>query len=210
MKEFKIIVVMFFLICLSCQNQTDVDKSAIVEEPTEIEDPIENGDPIEIEDPIENGDLIENGDPCKCEDPVVIEDPGQTYLKGTKWKLEGLVDAETGTLKVLEPKDCENEEFKKMLGLKDCVECYCPTFDTDSIFSFHTATNLLHAIFYINYNTMCFRIRIIGGTKVNAFFDERLFRETLYAVQSFSFQENELKLYYNDEKNYLLFKRIKS
>ena len=145
-----------------------------------------------------------------CQNQTEQEEPESIPLTGTKWKLVGIVNAKTGALKVLEPKDCENEEFKKMLGLKDCVECYCPTFDTDSIFSFHTATNLLHAIFYINYNTMCFRIRIIGGTKVNAFFDERLFRETLYAVQSFSFQENELKLYYNDEKNYLLFKRIKS
>ena len=39
-------------------------------------------------------------------------------LKGTKWKLAGIVDTETGDLKELEPKDCD--------------ECYTFTFDTDS------------------------------------------------------------------------------
>jgi hypothetical protein len=43
-------------------------------------------------------------------------------------------------------------------------------------------------------------------TEVVEYFDGELFVKTLSSVQSFSIQEDELKLYYNDKKNCLLFK----
>jgi len=52
-----------------------------------------------------------------------------TSLKGTKWKLAGIVDEETGDLKVLEP--------------KDCADCYTLTFDTDYTANVRVVENTL-------------------------------------------------------------------
>ena len=51
------------------------------------------------------------------DDSSGVNNDGEVSLKGTKWKLAGIVDTRTGDLKVLEPKDCE--------------ECYTLMFDTD-------------------------------------------------------------------------------
>ncbi|MDR2139809.1 MAG: hypothetical protein LBP50_09710, partial [Tannerella sp.] len=54
---------------------------------------------------------------CGCKDELSIPVP----LAGTKWKLAGIVDMETGALRELEP--------------KDCAGCYTLVFDSD-----HTAS----------------------------------------------------------------------
>ena len=129
-----------------------------------------------------------------CKKDKSLATDTETTLQGTKWKLVGIVDAETGTLQELEPKDYE--------------ECYTITFDADSAFYFHTATNQLWAIFDIDYRVFNIKIHTIGGTEVVPYFDEILFRNTLYAVQSFSLQEKELLFYFNDKKNYLLYNKL--
>jgi hypothetical protein len=120
-------------------------------------------------------------------------DPSQS-LESTKWKLASIVDTETGTLKELEPKDCE--------------ECYVLTFDTDSSFLTFSSTNELGGGYIADYETYSFQVTCFGGTKVGEIGDgqlyARLFGEGL--IQSFSVSKNELRLYYNDNKNYLLFK----
>ena len=136
-------------------------------------------------------------------------------LKGTKWKLESIVDAEIGDLKVLEP--------------KDCIECYTIIFEADSfynettwfngivkvepgwykIFEGHSSSNLILTWYSIDYDTGVFHIYNIGGTEVMEHPDGNLFRDALLAVQSFSLQEKELRLYYSGNKKYLLFKPLK-
>ena len=51
------------------------------------------------------------------DDQTTLTNGTDLILKGTKWKLAGITDP-TGSLKVLEP--------------KDCAECYTLTFETDS------------------------------------------------------------------------------
>jgi hypothetical protein len=112
-------------------------------------------------------------------------------LKGTKWKLVGIVDAQTGELQVLEPNNCE--------------ECYTLTFETDSMCRGNSSSNLIVVKFDVNYKTSAFCISNIGGTEICEILDGDLYRNTLYEVQSFFYTENALILYFNENKNYLLF-----
>ena len=116
-------------------------------------------------------------------------------LVGTKWKLAGIVDTKTNIIKELEP--------------KNCVECYTLTFETKSTFSTISSANDLRGDYMIDFATNGFQITIFGGTKVGECCDGDLYSRPFWkmAIQSFSFQENELRLYYDD--NYLLFKSKK-
>ena len=78
MKHGKFCLIMFFIVCLSCQNQMDLDKLAEVEEATDPEVLIDE----------------EDGEPL-------------TSLEGTKWKLVGRVEIGKGIIKEFKPKDCE-------------------------------------------------------------------------------------------------------
>jgi len=42
-----------------------------------------------------------------CQNAWETDEGNHFSLEGTDWKLAGLVDAQTGVLKELEPKDCE-------------------------------------------------------------------------------------------------------
>ena len=124
--------------------------------------------------------------------------PTLSSLKGTKWKLAGIVDNETGVLKVLEP--------------NDCVECYTLTFDTDSTFFTYSSYNHLGGKFVIDYDKCSFQLTDFGGTKAGEFGDGYLYVNPFWkrTIQSFSYMENELKLFFNENKSYLLFKPKKS
>ena len=126
-------------------------------------------------------------------------------LAHTKWKLAGIVDVETGDLKVLEPKKCA-----------ECDSCKCYTLIFENIYDIddysfitHTASNELIGIYGIDNEKQTFFTGILGGTKVGERLDGPLFIKCMNAVQSFSLCENELRLYYNENKNYLLFKSWK-
>jgi hypothetical protein len=119
------------------------------------------------------------------------ESVSSNHLAGTIWKLEGFVDVGTGNLKVAEPND---------------PKCYILTFDTDSTISGTSSTNGVSGIYSVNYekSTLCFIA--YGGTKRGEVHDGYLFVNSFRAVQSFSLSDTALRLYYNDGKNYLLFK----
>ena len=114
--------------------------------------------------------------------------PASKLFEGT-WKLAGVVDDKTGSLQELEPKDCE--------------ECYTMTFDTETTFSSFSTSN--HGTGTYNYGTHNFRITRHGGTEIGERGDGNLWVSTLWAVESFSLLENELRLYYDGGKKYLLF-----
>jgi len=122
------------------------------------------------------------------DDSSGVNNDGEVSLKGTKWKLAGIVDTRTGDLKVLEPKDCE--------------ECYTLMFDTDSTYTGITSTNKFVGALEISTGI----IRILGSTKIVEQYDGELYFQTLQTVQSFSLQENVLMMYSNNKKNYLLYK----
>jgi hypothetical protein len=113
-----------------------------------------------------------------------------TLLKGTKWKLAGIVNTETGVLRELDPKDCE--------------KCFTLTFDTDKNLVGTTVSNE----FMGTYDNARSKIHISAKTRVLEHGEGEFYFRTLASVQSFSYMENELRLFYNDKKNYLLFKQI--
>ena len=122
-------------------------------------------------------------------DSQVVNEPN--LLANTKWKLVGIVDVETGKFTELEPKDHKNvytlmfHPNDSISGLTTCR----PVYGTYSRFSF-----------IIRLNIIPFRIKE-GG-------DGDLYVKTFETLSTFSRQGNELKLYYNDNKNYLLYKLI--
>jgi hypothetical protein len=115
-------------------------------------------------------------------------------LLDTKWKLVGIVDAETGDLTELEPKDCD--------------DCYTLAFDADDYLSGKSSTNFLACTYRINYKAGKFYFANIGGTEMGEFGDGYKYVEILWEIKSFIIKDTYLYLYYNDNKNYLKYKEI--
>ena len=127
----------------------------------------------------------------KSPEPLEVEDEDSLELKGTEWKLIGIVDTQTDILKELEPKDCD--------------DCYSFTFDTDSTATGNSTSNILGV-------TLKPVVRVFLMTEAlgTDFYleDAILFREAIEIIISYERSDNELKFYYNDSKNYLKFKKI--
>ena len=111
-------------------------------------------------------------------------------LAGTKWKLNGIVNAATGAVTELEPKNDDR--------------CYLLSFDEDT-YTGVSSTNDLMGQYTANFETSSFEI-VVGGTERGEVYDGYLYVDALSSVQSFSLQGNELRLYYNEKKNYLSYR----
>ena len=134
----------------------------------------------------------EENNPSKINEQTTLQS-GET-LAGTKWKLVGFYDTETKTFKEAEPTDCES--------------CYRLEFDTDSTVTGFTYGNIADGEYEINYFSKNIKfIRFGSITFVAELFDSKLYVDAMNKVNSFSFTETELKLFYNDKNNYLLFER---
>jgi len=122
------------------------------------------------------------------------EQNSDTQLIGTKWKLVGIGSLDKIALQELEPKDCE--------------KCYTLTFDTDNTFLTFSSVNELQGNYKADYIAQTIQIFNFGGTKVGEVGGGYLYADPFWdmTIQSFSLQGNELRLYYNENKNYLLFK----
>ncbi|MDR2970179.1 MAG: hypothetical protein LBV32_11350 [Tannerellaceae bacterium] len=121
---------------------------------------------------------------CGCEKTKEEKDIKLETLRGTKWKLEGIVD-ETGALKVLEPKDCE--------------ECFTLTFFTDYM---ATVRSIDHNTFTfglqnlnpdigMNYDLWLELYDKDGKYYING--DD--FRRSIITTKSYAATHNELTLY---------------
>ena len=107
-------------------------------------------------------------------------------LENTNWKLVGIVNLKTGILTELEPKDCEN--------------CYTFAFDTDTTAWGYTVSN---EMFIGGLNPI-----IIGGTKIMEEGDANICYDALFSVRSYMANKKELKLFYDNNNKYLLYKLI--
>jgi hypothetical protein len=109
-------------------------------------------------------------------------------LVGTQWKLFGVFNVQSNSLKVLNPVDCE--------------ECYALNFDTDSTATGKSSTNLVWV-------DLSRKEKPIGiATETGERGDGYLFCDAVETVTSYSCNGNELKFFYNEDKYYLLYYRI--
>jgi hypothetical protein len=110
------------------------------------------------------------------------------------WKTAGIADVETDLLRELE---------------NNCEKCYTLTFDTDeSSYTAFTSANTLKGSYNADYVTRSIRFVISQQTIVDEQNDGKLWQNILLTVESFSIQEDELRLYYNENKNYLLLSQV--
>jgi hypothetical protein len=117
--------------------------------------------------------------------------------------------------KDFEEYDCESCNQNPYFNIKDCTplpdceECYTIIFTSDTTFKGHAFANKITGAYQINYTTGEF-YGSYGGTMVSSLCELVLgWREKFPTIRTFSLEENKLKLYYNDQKKYLLFKKIK-
>jgi hypothetical protein len=110
-------------------------------------------------------------------------------LAGTQWKLAGAVNVETGELKEFEP--------------KDCTECFTLTFDSD-----YTA----NGISVYNYLKIHFwpKPALIFMTEMgdNHIGDNQLYYDAWLTMNSYKIENHELKLFYNNNTEYLFYKPL--
>jgi hypothetical protein len=110
-------------------------------------------------------------------------------LKGTKWKLTGIVDVQTGVLKELEPKDCER--------------CYTLEFKTDSVAYGYSVLN--ETCLTLSSKPIMGCMTEIGDSHIG---DAQLFYDVIQILDSCTITKNELKFFYNEKKKYLLYKLV--
>jgi hypothetical protein len=112
-------------------------------------------------------------------------------LKGTKWKLEGIVNEQTDEMQILEPTDCE--------------QCYTLEFETDTTGTGYTTTNIM----FINLKQSPY---LWTGTEVGEMGDGSLFSDALMLTTHYEYDNESIKLkffYKQEEKSYyLLFKKL--
>jgi hypothetical protein len=120
-----------------------------------------------------------------------IGNGGTFQLKNTQWKLAGLVDVTTGKLTEAEP--------------KDCGKCYTLAFETDSV---GTAVSVANEIIVQLFQKPFFQV----ATKV---YDSKignvaLFYEAIKTIDFYFLDQEGLKFFYNDRKNFLLYKTMET
>lgn len=128
---------------------------------------------------------------CQKDDNEQTNMGEPTYLKGTNWKLISFVDTEAGVSKEAKPAD---------------ERSYILRFNDDNTLGGFSSTNELQGNYDADYSTHNVNITIGQRTFINELPDGNKYVEFLNNIQSFSMEKNELRLYYTDKKNYLLFK----
>ena len=114
-------------------------------------------------------------------------------LKNTEWKLVNFVYVANNTNKIPEP----NSEM-----------CYILKFlETADSLTAVSSTNNFIGTYTIDIKTSSISITRLVGTEINEIGDGVSFVKSLNTVDKYMIDNNILKLYYNDNKNYLEFKR---
>jgi len=128
-------------------------------------------------------------------------DKGDGKLFNTRWKLVGFFDV-------------EKNEFSE-LEVKNCVHCYILNFQQDSTVvendkrywvSWGKLETVSFGAYYIvDYIRSTIIFELIARHASEDTYDGEKYYEALVDVRTFERNGDELKLYYNDGKNYLLF-----
>jgi hypothetical protein len=125
---------------------------------------------------------------CLCESDKSVSLVGMT---GTGWKLSGIMDVKTCVLKKLEPKDCD--------------QCYTLVFITDTVAFGYSVLNITN-LHLLSKPVMGVSTEIYDHDNG----DVRLYYDAMETITSYIITESELKLCYNEGKNYLLFTRTEN
>ena len=121
------------------------------------------------------------------------EKENKNPLKNTEWKLINFVDVANNTKKTPEP-DSEKCYILKFLEKGDSLTAVSSTNNFIGTYTIDTQTH------YILITNFC-------GTKIKELYDGILYVKSLIIVNKYTIDKDILKLYYNDNKNYLEFKR---
>ena len=122
-------------------------------------------------------------------------------LVGTKWKLVGIVDVPMDTMQVLDLQYC-----------RDSNQCYTIFFESDNTFTTYSSLNEFVGIYEADYKTYSFQVIRLGGTQAidtggGMYYTNPFDQKT---IQSFYLKENELRLYFNNNGNFLLYELLQS
>lgn len=109
------------------------------------------------------------------------------------WKFEGFKYLSNSSFEKADPSDCEN--------------CYIFTLSDEGKITGRTSTNTIFGEFQIEKQNM--KIINFGGTEINELGNGQKYIETMSLIEKYEISNNELKLYYNQNQNYLLFKLLK-
>jgi hypothetical protein len=125
---------------------------------------------------------------------------GEESILGTTWKFIGFVDVQTDVLDEVE--------------LIECEKCYTLKFTEETVGGW-SILNVVSIIFFdaitISPTNVPFSQRpVVGGTKIGEPSEPTLYTNALKDLTSYIYEDEKLKLFYNEDKNYLLYKLIKS
>ena len=125
-------------------------------------------------------------------------------LLNSAWKLVGFVDVETEKMKEAEPTDewCFILRFKEGNFTPELSN----SLEGGKKLSGSSSTNSFEGAYEIDESKNSINISIGLMTQVNEYLDGELYMKSLKNTDFFSLEEDELKLYYNNGQNYLLFK----
>ncbi|MDR2764045.1 MAG: hypothetical protein LBB90_03340 [Tannerella sp.] len=153
---------------------------------------------------------------CCCDSESIP--PELAHLKGTKWKLAGIVDVETGVLEEIIPKKgtvIEQDGTQKLVDGEpmDCEKCYTLTFTADAKAQGWSVSNELYVSFFdpiqiSSANIFFSQKPLCGGTEVGESPQPTRYIKALTDLTSYMYYNNELKLFYSNNRNYLLYKLI--
>lgn len=114
-------------------------------------------------------------------------------LEGTKWKLQSFSNTNGQVLTFPKP--------------EDCFECYVLNFGIKGQWQGYSSTNVLNGKYIVD-NTKSnrsLRFSEINGTEINELFDGFKYVQSLKTVHSYELKGNQLKLFYDDKGNLLIF-----
>jgi hypothetical protein len=144
-----------------------------------------------------------------------VKEKDNNTIAGTKWKVSGIVDVQTGVLTEIIPRaSFLDDEHRVVEGDPiDCDICYTLVFDTDKEASGRSMYNSIYMRFpdpiQISSTNIPFSERPIAcRTKIGEPPTPTLYTEALINLTSYTYYNDELRLFYNDNMSYLLFKRI--
>ena len=124
-----------------------------------------------------------------CDEKALSFDRVPPGLSGV-WKLVGFVSAD-GILREADPKDCDR--------------CYTISFLKDGYLTGRTINNEAWALYQFNGHNI--RIRDFGMTMVGEYGDSDTYVKALKQSTRYELVSGRLRLYYNNDRDYLLFKK---